>query len=108
MYEELSPLVARSSSSTHSMVSDRHLLYGRSRHTLRRLVYRSKFYGNFQIPRNPRGTEHAQTVCTRLFSTHALEPGNEAKAYLELKWIYVCRLSAIHEQCHGQWSLFLL
>ena len=23
---------------------------------------------NFQIPRNPGGTEHAQTVCTRLFS----------------------------------------
>ena len=24
--------------------------------------------GNFQIPRNPGKTEHAQTVCTRLFS----------------------------------------
>ena len=24
-------------------------------------------YGNFQIPRNPGKTEHAQTVCTRLF-----------------------------------------
>ena len=45
-----------SSSSTQSVVSNRHLLYGRSRHTL-----------PFQFPRNPGGTEHAQTVCTRLF-----------------------------------------
>ena len=36
--EELSALVAPSSSSTQSMVRDRHLLCGRSRHTLRRLV----------------------------------------------------------------------
>ena len=40
------------------------------RHALRRLVWRSRFYGNFQIPRNPGKTEHAQTVCTRLFSPH--------------------------------------
>ena len=33
----------------------------------------SRFYGNFLIPRNPGGTEHAQIVCVRLFfslSTH--------------------------------------
>ena len=38
----------------------------------------------FRIPRNPGGTEHAQTVCTRLFfSAHALEPGNEAIIIVE-------------------------
>ena len=35
---------------------------------------------NFQIPRNPGGSEHAQTVCTRLlFSAHALDPGNDCR-----------------------------
>ena len=38
---------------------------------------KDRLYGNVW---NPWGTEHAQTVCTRLFffSTHAQKPGNEA------------------------------
>ena len=39
-----------------------------------------QIYGNFQIPRNPGGTEHAQTVCFQalFFSAHAREPRKEA------------------------------
>ena len=34
---------------------------------------------SFQTPRNPVGIEHAQTVCTRLYSPPLQEPGHEAR-----------------------------
>ena len=44
-----------------------------------RLVQQSRFYEDFKIPRNPGGTEHRQTVCTRpFFSSHTRQPGNKA------------------------------
>ena len=43
--EELNTFVAPLSPSIQSVVSDSHLLYGKSQHTLQRLVYWSRFYG---------------------------------------------------------------
>ena len=61
------------------MVSDRHLLCGEVG-ILVEVSVTEQILRNFQIPSNPGGTEHAQTVCTRLFfSAHALEPGNEGR-----------------------------
>ena len=54
---KLNVFIAPSSLSTPNMISGKHL---------------SLAAGNFQILRNPGGTEHAQTVCTRLFFSSPL------------------------------------
>jgi len=77
--EELSTLIVAPSSSTQRMISDRNLSCGSSLHTLVEVSVTDLILRKFPNPRNPGGTEHAQTVCTRIFFfAHAQEPGNEA------------------------------
>ena len=62
--EELSTFVAPSSSSTRSVVSDRHLLDGISRHTLRKISKFPEILGELSMRK--------QCVPGSFFSTHAL------------------------------------
>ena len=67
--EELIAFVALSSSCSQSVVTGRHLLYAWEKSACHADVQSNgaDFTKKFQIPRNSGGTEHVQTVCTRLF-----------------------------------------
>ena len=60
-----------------------------------------------QISRNPGGTEHAQTVCTRVFfSAHTQEPGTEARLQRVLFLSQVLGSRAAEKETWSESSVF--
>ena len=96
--KELSTFIVPSPSSTHSVVSGRHLLYGRSRRAgLAEVSVTEHILRKFPNYTQGELSMLKQCVPGSFFSAHTREPGNKASSH---KTLHIIILNRAHHVCN--------